>query len=830
MRILPSVLIAFGMILAVVGQTADAGNPTSELDIVTYEKPVDLGPEQPSSHNIDEALDIDSVELTAMVQTYCMVCHNDAMMTGNMSLNGFAVENASARAETAEKMVQKLRAGMMPPRGMPRPQGDSLQALVLALEENLDDAAAENPNPGSRTFQRLNRVEYTNAVRDLLGIDIDVAVFLPLDTKSANFDNIADVQRPSSTVMEGYLRAAGHISRVALGDPEAEANSTRYYLTKTMSQKERVEGAPFGTRGGTSVIHNFPADGKYVFHIQPYPAVEGEVFGRTFGEEQIEVSIDGERIALMTVDPWMSESEPTGLNMLTDSIYVRAGPRRVTAAFIKQFEGEVADLIKPIDHTMADGQIGIGYGVTTMPHLQRMTILGPYEITGVSDTPARLKVFSCRPTSPDEARPCAEEIVERMASQAYRRPLNENDLRGLMTFYDQGAESGDFEAGIRSAMQTILASPHFIFRMEEAPADAMVGSAHRISDSDLASRLSFFLWGSTPDQELLDLASRQQLSSEGELEKQARRMLRDPRAWDALAKRFGSQWLRLQDLEKLSPDALTYPYFDKTLSESMMRETELLFSHVIEEDLKVTELLTSDYTFVNERLARHYGFPGILGTNFQQVSYPDETRRGILGHGSILAMTSHADRTSPVLRGKWVLEVLLGTPPPPPPPNIPAFEETEGAEDGRFLTVRERMEIHKANPVCMACHIVMDPIGLSLENFDVTGAYRLRDEGNVINPVGELYDGTSLTGPADLRNALLKRPEAYYRIFATNLMAYALGRRVEYYDMPTVRQITRQAAQHDYRISEFVLGVIGSPAFQTAQWEEIVTDETSGSN
>ena len=452
MRTLPSVLIAFGMILAVVGQTADAGNPTSELDIVTYEKPVDLGPEQPSSHNIDEALDIDSVELTAMVQTYCMVCHNDAMMTGNMSLNGFAVENASARAETAEKMVQKLRAGMMPPRGMPRPQGDSLQALVLALEENLDDAAAENPNPGSRTFQRLNRVEYTNAVRDLLGIDIDVAVFLPLDTKSANFDNIADVQRPSSTVMEGYLRAAGHISRVALGDPEAEANSTRYYLTKTMSQKERVEGAPFGTRGGTSVIHNFPADGKYVFHIQPYPAVEGEVFGRTFGEEQIEVSIDGERIALMTVDPWMSESEPTGLNMLTDSIYVRAGPRRVTAAFIKQFEGEVADLIKPIDHTMADGQIGIGYGVTTMPHLQRMTILGPYEITGVSDTPARLKVFSCRPTSPDEARPCAEEIVERMASQAYRRPLNENDLRGLMTFYDQGAESGDFEAGIRLSL------------------------------------------------------------------------------------------------------------------------------------------------------------------------------------------------------------------------------------------------------------------------------------------------------------------------------------------------------------------------------------------
>jgi hypothetical protein len=826
MNTLPSILTALGMILVLVGQTADAGNPAPNLETVTYEEAIATAPTQPLSHSVDETLEIESVELTAMVQTYCVVCHNDAMMTGNMSLNGFAVEEASNRAETAEKMVQKLRAGMMPPRGMPRPQGDTLQALVLALEENLDRAAAENPNPGSRTFQRLNRVEYTNAVRDLLGIDIDVGVFLPLDTKSANFDNIADVQMPSSTVMEGYLRAAGHISRLALGDPEAESNSTRYRLPKTLSQKERVEGAPFGTRGGLSIVHNFPADGKYVFHIQPYPAVEGEVFGRTFGEEKIEVSVDGERIALMTVDPWMSESEPTGLNMLTDSMYVRAGPKRVTAAFLKQFEGEVADLIKPIDHTMADGQIGIGYGVTTMPHLQRLTILGPYEVTGVSDTPARLKVFSCRPTSPDEARPCAEEIVERVASQAYRRSLEENDTRGLMTFYDRGAEGGDFEGGVRSALQAILASPHFIFRTEEAPVGAIVGTSHRISDADLASRLSFFLWGSPPDQELLELASSQQLSSEGELERQARRMLKDPRAWDALAKRFGSQWLRLQDLEKLSPDALTYPYFDGTLSESMTRETELLFSHVIEEDLNVMELLTSDYTFINERLARHYGFPGVTGSDFQKVTYPDETRRGILGHGSILAMTSHADRTSPVLRGKWVLEVLLGTPPPPPPPNIPAFEETAGAEDGRLLTVRERMEIHRANPVCMACHIVMDPIGLALENFDVTGAYRLRDEGNLINPVGELYDGTPLTGPADLINALLKRPEAFYRIFASNLMAYALGRRVEYYDMPTVREITREASGHDYRISDFILGVIESPAFQTAQWEEIVTDSS----
>jgi len=830
MKTLPSMLTAFGMILVLVGQTADAGNLTTELDTVAYEELLNTVPDQPTLHPTDEALDIESVELTAVVQRYCVVCHNDAMMTGNMSLNGFAVENASDRAETAEKMVRKLRAGMMPPRGIPRPQGDTLQALVAALEENLDQAAAVNPNPGYRTFQRLNRVEYTNAVRDLLGIEIDVAVFLPLDTKSANFDNIADVQMPSSTVMEGYLRAAGHISRIALGDPEAEPNSTRYPLPKTLSQKGRVEGAPFGTRGGMSIIHNFPADGKYVFHIQPYPAVEGEVFGRTFGEEKIELSIDGERIALMTVDPWMSESEPTGLNMLTDSIYVRAGPKRVTAAFLKQFEGEVADLITPIDHTMADGQMGIGYGVTTMPHLQRLTILGPYEITGISDTPTRLGVFTCRPTSPGEARPCAEEILEKLASKAYRRPLEDNDLRGLMTFYDRGAgDAGrNFEAGIRSALQAILASPHFIFRTEEAPVGAMVGSSHRISDADLASRLAFFLWGAPPDGELLDLVSRNELSGEGEIERQARRMLADPRAWDALAKRFGSQWLRLQDLDKLAPDALSYPYFDKTLAESMTHETELLFSHIIQEDLGVMELLTSDYTFVNERLARHYGFPGVTGTDFQRVDYPDENRRGLLGHGSILAMTSHAGRTSPVLRGKWVLEVLIGTPPPPPPPDVPPFEDTDGAEDGRFLTVRERMEQHRANPVCMACHVVIDPIGLSLENFDVTGAWRVRDEGNLINPVGELYDGTPLAGPADLRNALLSRPEVFYRIFATNLMAYALGRRVEYYDMPTIRKITSNAASNDYRMSEFVLGVVQSPAFQTARWEEVVTDSSEG--
>ena len=804
MNSLPAALTALGVLLLLADRPAD---------------PVPAGPREAASVVVAGEVDVPAPDraedLTGVVRTYCQVCHNDALLTGNLSLQAFEVESAPEMGEIAEKMIRKLRAGMMPPRGFPRPAGDTLEALVQELETRIDQAAAQNPNPGFRTFQRLNRAEYASAVEDLLGLQVDVGAFLPLDTRSANFDNIADVQAPSATLMEGYLRAANHISRVALGDPDAEPNSMRYRLPRTLSQKDRVEGAPFGTRGGVSVVHNFPADGKYVFHIQPYPAVEGEVFGRTFGNEQMEVSVDGQRVALVTVDRWMSESEPTGLNILTDSIYVRAGPRRVTAAFIKLFEGELDDLIRPIDHTLADGQIGIGYGVTTMPHLQRLSVLGPYEVTGVSDTPTRQRVFTCRPTSREEARPCAREIVSRIATRAYRRPTNEQDIEGLMSFYDQGEAERGFEGGVQRALQAILASPHFLFRMERAPG-ATPGAVYSVAGADVASRLSFFLWGAPPDQQLIDAAARGELTDPAGLERHARRMLADVRAAEGLARRFGAQWLRLQDLEKIDPDALSYPYFDNSLADAMHRETELLFSHIATEDRPVSELLTADYTFVNERLARHYGIPGITGSAFQMVQYPDDNRRGILGHGSVLTMTSHADRTSPVLRGKWVLEVLLGTPPPPPPPDVPAFEETEGADDGRFLTVRERMEQHRANPVCMSCHQVIDPVGLALENFDVTGAWRIRDEGNLVDPVGELYDGTVLKGPADLRNALLSRPEVFYRIFTENLMAYGLGRRVEYYDMPTVRRIVRGAADNDYRFSSFVLGVVESPAFRSS--------------
>ena len=761
----------------------------------------------------------------ALVEEYCTRCHSERRRRGDLVLEGFDVASAQENGATVEKMIRKLRAGMMPPSGANRPEELVIQGLAADLETVMDGAAADDPRPGRRTFQRLNRAEYAAAVDDLLGVDVDVSSFLPLDTKSANFDNIADVQMPSATVMEGYLRAAGHISRLALGDPDAEIGSTIYRVPRITSQKDQVDGAPIGTRGGISVVHNFPADGKYVFHIMPYGAVEGEVFGRTFGTEQVEVSIDGAPVALMTVDRWMHESEPTGLNIRTDSIYVRAGPRRVSVAYVRQFEGVLDDLIRPIDHTMADGQMGIGYGVTTLQHLQRVTVLGPFGVTGISDNPVRQRVFTCRPTAPDEERPCARDIIDRLATQAYRRPLGDSDLDGLLGFYDTGAAEGGFEQGIRTALQAILASPHFLFRMERGTPAAEAGESYRVADLDLASRLSFFLWGSVPDQELIDAASEGRLASAAGLREQAQRLLDDPRAAEALAHRFAAQWLRLQDLEKVHPDALTYPYYDETLAQAMHEETEVFFEHLVSEDRPVFDLLTADYTFVNERLARHYGMPGITGNEFQRVQYASESRRGILGHGSILTLTSHPDRTSPVLRGKWVLEVLLGSPPPPPPPDVPPFEETDASEGDRFRTVRERMEQHRANPTCNSCHRVIDPVGLALENFDVTGAWRNKDEGNPVDPVGMLYDGTEVSSPEDLRAALLERSEVFVQVFTENLMAYALGRRVEFYDMPTVRAIARAAADNDYRVSSFVMGIVDSPAFRMAEAGTVAEDQ-----
>jgi cytochrome c553 len=755
------------------------------------------------------------------IKRFCGSCHNADLKKGELVLDGFDVARAAEHPEIAEKMVRKLRAGMMPPRTSRQPDAATRLALVTALETTLD-AAGKTPNPGRRSFQRLNRAEYAAAVRALFGLEVDVNSFLPADTISAGFDNIADVQMPSATVMQGYLRAAAHVSRLAVGDASTDATSATYPVPRTQSQKSRVEGAPFGTRGGTVVTHTFPADGKYKFQMLLHGEPAGLLFGRTVREIQMEVAIDGARVALVKVDRWITEGDPEGLMVSTEPIAVKAGARRVAATFIQEFEGVEDDLIKPIDHTLADTQIGVGYGVTTLPHLRSVAIVGPHDVTGVSDNATRAKIFSCRPGRPAEEAPCAERILTRLATEAYRRPAAPADVTELMRFYKQGAAHGGFESGIRDGLQAMLASLHFIFRVEEIPTGAAPGSIYRINDVDLASRLSFFLWGTIPDRELVDLAARSQLSRPEVFDRQVRRMLADARA-ESLGTRFASQWLRLQDLGKVEPDALSFPYFDELLAEAMAHETTTFFSQLVREDRPLLEILTADYTFVNERLARHYGMAGVTGPNFRKVSYPDQNRRGLLGHGSILTLTSHGNRTSPVFRGKWVMEVLLGSPPPPPPVDVPDLDETADAKDGKFLSVAEQLAKHRASPLCSSCHNVIDPIGLALDNFDVTGAWRIKDRGVPVNAAGELYDGTALNGVADLRTALVKRGDVITTHFTEMLMAYALGRRVEYYDMPTIRAIVKQAEAQQFRLSALILGVVQSPAFRTARAEGTIS-------
>jgi hypothetical protein len=576
-------------------------------------------------------------------------------------------------------------------------------------------------------------------------------------------------------------------------------------------------------------MHTFPADGDYVFKMAFEHTTTGGFFGGTSRDEQIEISIDGERVALYWVDRFMNVSDPNGANMQSEPIFVRAGPRRVSAAFLRQAEGPREDVVSPHEWSLSDRQIGVsGYGVTALAHLKDLAITGPHEPTGVSETPSRRRVFSCRPLTPEEGPTCAEEIISRLGLQAFRRPLTQADLEGLMSFYELGFADGGFELGVRTAIEAMLASPDFVFRLEEAPSGVQTGESYKVSNIDLASRLSFFLWGAPPDVELLAAAEKDELSEESGLTAQVRRMLKDSRA-EALGTRFASQWLRLEDLDKVHPDRLFFPDFYQQLADAMLRETELFFNGLVREDRSALELYSADYTYLNEALAKHYGIPGITGTHFRKVQYPDDTRRGILGHGSILTLTSHANRTSPVLRGKWVLEVLLGSPPPPPPPGIPDLEETEDSEDGRLLTTRERMELHRSSPSCNSCHRFMDPIGLALDNYDVTGRWRIRENGMPLDTKGEFYDGTVIETPSALQEVLLKRPIPLVRTFTENLMAYALGRRVEYYDQPTIRSITAQAEEDDYRMSSFILGVVLSDAFRMQQ-VNVVADHGSGIN
>ena len=753
-----------------------------------------------------------------LLEEFCEFCHNDLMKVGGMTLESFDLEHPEQNAELAEKVIRKLRAGMMPPVGQPRPTDNTLEQLAQELEELID---ARSPrDPGTRPFQRLNRAEYARLVQDVLGITVDPAEWLPPDQISASFDNIADVQAMSPTLMDAYLNAASEIARRIIGQDDAPFFSKTFSNSAALSQHEwdHIEGTPYGTRGGISALHTFPADGDYVFRL---------TFMLGWGERfhDIDISVNGERVALLGYGGDIDFQGRKSFPIETSPIFIRAGEHRISAAFIRKMDGPYEDLLRPHDWSLTGSEAG--YGTTSPPHIMSLILDGPFHPVGVSDSPARQRIFSCRPTSPAEERPCAAEIITRIATQAYGRGVTGDDVADLMGFYRIGVEQGGFESGIRTALEAILVSPHFLFRMEREPAGIQPGQIYPVGNLDLASRLSFFLWGTNPDEELLELAGAGKLSQPEVLREQARRLLADPRSV-SLAARFASLWIRLQDLEKVKPDPFWFPNYSQQLMEAMRNETEAFFDYLVRADRSLLELYNADYSFLNERLARHYGIPGVLGDEFRLVKYPFDQRRGILGHGSVLVQTSLGNRTSPVLRGKWVMEVLMGSPPPPPPPGVPDLEETEDTIDGQVLTTRQRMEEHRKNPRCSSCHQVIDPIGLALDNFDVTGRWRIRENGARLDTRGTYYDGTEIDSPAELALVMLKRPIPLVRQFTESLMAYALGRRIEHTDQPTVRAITADAVDNDYRMSSFLLGVIMSDAFRMKRASEPTADQLTG--
>jgi hypothetical protein len=745
----------------------------------------------------------------AMVSQYCAGCHNDKLKSGGFSWTKLDLDHPEQNAEQAEHVIRKVKTGLMPPPGLPRPEPAVLRTFVTSLEESIDRAAARNPNPGRPALHRLNRIEYANSVRDLLDLDIDINAMLPPDDMSHGFDNMSDILTVSPALMEGYVRAAGKISRAAVGDMSAPAITATYQVPRTVEQRRHVDGTPWGTRGGTAVTHTFPADGDYTFRLGFYYTPDGVLFGHSQGKgQQVEVAVDGERVALFDIDINVKQADD---GLVTKPVHVTAGPHKVSASFPAKSDGPLEDGYRSVEQTLVDVSLGYTPGLTSLVHLHDLSITGPRVVTGLSETPSRRKIFSCRPIPGKDEVPCARAIISRLVRQAYRRPVTEHDTEGLLGFFQQGRNGGDFDSGIRTAIQALLSSPDFVFRPERVPVGVSAGSSYKISDLELASRLSFFLWSSHADDELLTVASANKLRDPGMLEKQVRRMLADPRA-ASLSTHFARQWLHLQNLDDVSPDPYIYQNFDKTLAASMQQETELLFGSLIREDRNLINILNADYTFVNERLAKHYGIPNVVGNTFRKVPVTDPNRQGLLGQGSILTLTSIANRTSPVQRGKYVMEVVLGTPPPPPPPDVPPLKEN--AEGEKAMSVRERMEMHRANEPCRSCHKMMDPIGLALENYDGIGVWRRNDSGVKIDATGELFDGSKLDGPLSLRQAILKHSDAFIGSFTESLLAYGMGRVLEPFDMPAVRAIEKDAAKHDNRMSAFIIGVVNSAPFQ----------------
>jgi hypothetical protein len=754
----------------------------------------------------------------AFLDQYCVGCHNARTQTADLMLDGMDLGRIEEKAEVWEKVVRKLRAGMMPPYGARRPDAGTIEKFTASLEGELDRSKLvgklQLQSPG---VHRLNRTEYANAIRDLLDLEVDTTALLPPDSSSFGFDNMAESLSINSTLLERYLSAASRISRLAVGDVSAVSKETTYAAPGDLSQNEHIDGLPFGTRGGMLIHHNFPADGEYVFQIALLRGTSLQLFGADAKGQLMELSIDGERVKVFDLD--VEQRNTVRIDNIPQPMQLRvpltAGAHAIGVAFIQKGHNQLDDVFSS---AYLRSQVTLDdRSRTTLPHINRVTIVGPYNSGGVSETASRRKIFICHPkeTGTAEATACAERIITNLTERAYRRPVTREHLEILMSFYHAGEAKGRFDDGIELALRRILASPEFVFRLQQ-PAGVKPGESYRINDVELASRLSFFLWSSIPDQQLLDLAERGRLRNPGVLESQVRRMLADSRS-KALAQNFAGQWLYLRNLQSASPDLVAFPGFDDNLRQAMRQETELFFDTVVREDRSVLDLLTGDYTFVNQRLARHYGIPGVYGDQFRRVTLGPEThRRGLLGQGSVLTVTSQAARTSPVSRGKWVLENILGTPPPEPPANVPPLDNTgDNAIDLTKVSLRARMEAHRQNPACSGCHRIMDPIGFSLENFDAIGRWRTRDGSSEINATGELADGTRLDGPLSLHQALMQYTPQFLRTVTGKLLTYGLGRGVQYYDMPLVRQIVRQAESDNYRFSSLVLGIVKSAPFQS---------------
>jgi mono/diheme cytochrome c family protein len=749
----------------------------------------------------------DITSTRAVLDKYCVTCHNQRLKTGNLALDVLDVTNVTAAPDAWEDVVRKVHTGAMPPAGMPRPDAATLSAVVTSLTAALDRAAV--PNPGRPLLHRLNRAEYANVVRDLLAVDVDVRSLLPADDSAFGFDNNADLLVVSPSLLERYLSAADRVSALAVGDMTTVPGSDTYYTRGDQSQSQHLEGLPLGTVGGIGVRHTFPLDGEYELRVA-LNRTNLEAIRGLEHPHQLEITVDGERVFLENVGGDAESGQSGAITTRSDAtdarlhvrVPIKAGPRLVTAAFVRKI-AENTNRLRPFLRSNAGT-----YDSTGRPHVKSLTVTGPFDATGPGDTPSRRKVFICRPATAAAEDGCARRILTTLARRAYRRPVDESDLAPLLSFYREGRRKGSFDTGVQLAVRRLLASPTFIFRVEEDPAGVAPGAAYRVSDVELASRLSFFLWSSMPDDALLDLAAAGRLRQPAVLEAQVRRMLADPKA-QALIENFAGQWLHVRNLQNIAPNTDEFPDFDNDLRDAFRRETELFFGSVVHEDRNVLDLMTADYTFVNERLAKHYGLPNIYGSHFRRVTVSGDARRGLLGKGSILLATSHADRTAPTLRGKWILENLLGSPPPAPPADVPPFEQTATAKP---RTIRERLESHRANPSCASCHRTMDGLGFTLENFNAVGAWRDREVGGTVNAEGTMTDGRSAVGVAGLRAALLAHSDVFVGTLAEKLMTYGLGRGLQHYDMPVVRSIVREAAP-SYRFSALIMGIVKSPPF-----------------